>query len=317
MKRAIGHNLQIERLKKAVEGGRLPSAYLFHGPRGIGKMLIATEFAKALTCAAARGIDACGTCVSCRKIDGRNHPDVFFIAPDGEQIKIDQIRELKESVQFHPLEADLKIIIIDDADRMNESAENCLLKILEEPPDATHFMLVSSSPHSLLPTIRSRCQKLPFFPLSDEEVMGLLGSKGIPRETALRMARFAGGSVGAALSMDFALLGDVVERLMAISSRSSSADIISISDSWSKEPPEKIRFILEVMASWYADIIKASSSGTLQGTVHPEAAKLASSTPTHLAERSFREILRVKKGMDININKQLMFEHLLFTLTAG
>ena len=111
-----------------------------------------------------------GSVGPCKQIDNAIHPDVFYIAPDGEQIKIAQIREMQDFLVYRPLIGRYKIYIVDAADRMNISAANSLLKTLEEPPGHSVIILISSRPRHLLPTIQSRCQKLRFAPLSLPEV---------------------------------------------------------------------------------------------------------------------------------------------------
>ena len=106
--------------------------------------------------------DFCGHCVSCKKIDDGNHPDVKIVEPDGQFIKIDQIRELQHDLQFRPFEGKKRVFIIDSADKMGLPAANSILKTLEEPPRDSILILVTANLHSLLPTIASRSQRLSF-----------------------------------------------------------------------------------------------------------------------------------------------------------
>ena len=208
----VGHKLQKEFLKKSQQLGKIPNAFLFVGKEGIGKKLLALEFAKGLLCQKFEPF-GCNGCKSCRQInsfiealkkgeedkffyyargdDGKkhfayligDHPDLAVVIPDGNQIKIDQIRELQEFVALKPT-GKFKVIIIDQAGKMNPQAQNALLKTLEEPPPGTLFILISTTKGELLPTIVSRCQVLEFKPLKPQEVREVLKrlNRDIPKE---------------------------------------------------------------------------------------------------------------------------------------
>jgi len=319
MRKIVGHNSQISQLKKAVAAGRLPNAYLFSGPKGIGKRLVADMLAAVIACPTSGKNDheACGICAACIKVAGGNHPDQFLIEADGESIKIDQIRELQGKVQFHPLESPAKLVIIDDADKMTDSAANSLLKLLEEPPSFTHIILISSMPHRLLPTIRSRCQSIPFAPLGDGKIADFLKAENrVPEKEALRIARMSGGSLGTALTIDSEFVDGIIGRLLALTRRASSADIIETAHVWSHEDPERIRLILDILASWYRDILRCQATGEANTVIHPETIDASLKVPLCRTERNISEITMARTGLDYNANKQLMFEHLLFSLTG-
>lgn len=318
MNSIVGHKSQIEQLKKALASGKLPNAYLFSGPRGVGKRMVADSLAMAIACPSSEksGWQACKTCASCNKVGSKNHPDQFVIEPDGESIKIDQIRELQGNLQFHPLESFAKLAMIDEADRMTDSAANSLLKLLEEPPQSTHLILISSLPHRLLPTIRSRCRAIAFAPLADDEIAKFLISKRNVREKeALRVARFAGGSLGTAIAIDIGFVDEVLEKLLALTRKASSADIIETSHAWAHESPEKILLILDILAGWYRDIFRYQATGGLESLIHTETINFSKAIPFHRTEQNLTEITRARATLYGNANKQLMFEQLLFTLT--
>ncbi len=208
------------RLLRNITGrGRIPNGLLFWGPAGVGKSLAAHEFAKALNCAK-KGGDACDACLSCRKTDHGNHPDVKVISPKSRSrvIKVDAVNEMTEMTMYRPFEGGRRVFIIEDADRMNEPAQNHFLKTLEEPVSATVFVLITSAPRLLLPTIRSRCQAVRFGALRPETVAELLTAQaGVSPEKAAALAALSQGQMGRAL--DLALSGrrdlvmDVVDRL--------------------------------------------------------------------------------------------------------
>ena len=169
----IGHHQILKQLYHAIASDRVAGAYLFVGVANVGKETVALNFAKSINC---RTSDegACGTCLSCRKADDGNHPDLQIIRPSGAWIKIDQIRELQKRIIYRPLEGVRKVYILAEAERMNLEAANCLLKTLEEPPADSVLILLTTNLDALLPTIRSRCQIIPFHSLVVSELAGHL-----------------------------------------------------------------------------------------------------------------------------------------------
>lgn len=175
LKEIRGQEKAVEILKSGIRESRIVHAYLFLGPKGIGKTRAALEFAKLLNCREPLD-DACGSCSSCAKIGKLTHPDIFFISRDkGQtQIPIDKIRQLQRRLSLKPFEAQYKVAIIAEAEDMSEEASNCLLKILEEPPDDCVFILTASNRRMLIETIISRCQAIRFKPLTRDEVNNIL-----------------------------------------------------------------------------------------------------------------------------------------------
>lgn len=160
----------LERFTKLVEAERLAHAYLFIGPKRIGKGETALAVAKLVNCENPVESGFCGTCPSCVKITGGIHPDIHMVAPGGDSIKIEDIRELLGQSQLRPFEAKVKVFIIQDVERLTLEASNALLKTLEEPSKNTLIILTTSLIDRVLPTIKSRCQIFQIFPLSNEEL---------------------------------------------------------------------------------------------------------------------------------------------------
>ncbi len=173
----------IARLMAMLIKNTAPHAMLFSGIEGIGKNTIATSLAMAFNCRN-KTIDkkslqpasydfnnvACRKCASCKKILSGNHPDFIQINPSGKIIKISQIRDLCSTLLIKPYEAEKRVVIINKAETMNQEAGNALLKVLEEPPENTVFVVISKQPSDLLPTILSRCQNIGFYPVSSENI---------------------------------------------------------------------------------------------------------------------------------------------------
>ena len=196
----IGNTRIVDRLRQKLREGRFPHALIFAGPEGIGKHSCALMFAKALNCPEKGPIDFCDQCSQCRKIDAGVHPDVLTVGVEEEasDIKIAQVRSLLQTLGLRPLEGRQKVFIIDPADAMNAAAANALLKGLEEPPDDSCFILLSSNPQSLLTTVRSRCQTYPFVPITLDQMRRFSQD-----ELALRWSR---GSIGSLKSLDLSAL---------------------------------------------------------------------------------------------------------------
>ncbi len=186
---------------RALRAGRLPHAYLFRGPDGVGKRLFAVGVAMAINCRAREGERACGRCSSCRKYMSGNHPDLVCISPLKGTIRIEQIRLLGGELGYPPLEAAMRVIIVEDTHTMRREAANSLLKTLEEPPADNLLILTADASRELLPTLMSRCQVLPFAPLQRRQAALVLQGHGIPAEEALQLAELAEGSPGRALAL--------------------------------------------------------------------------------------------------------------------
>jgi DNA polymerase-3 subunit delta' len=235
-----GHRRLLALAAGAAMRGTLPPSLMFVGPEGVGKRLAAIALAQVLNCPSPVPFrpldragaasddessseetlkDACGTCPSCLRIARGVHADVLIIEPgDSGSIKVDQIREAIERSTFRPFEGRRRVVVVDEADAMIVEAQNALLKTLEEPPPSSVFVLVTTRPELLLPTVRSRCQRLRFGRLSPSEVAGvLMKSHGYETAEAHAAASAADGSVGLALegaSEEFAQARDAAVGLL-------------------------------------------------------------------------------------------------------
>ncbi|HIJ59938.1 MAG TPA: DNA polymerase III subunit delta' [Nitrospirae bacterium] len=178
-KNVIGHTRETKILQGIIQRNRIPSSFLFTGVDGIGKSLIARNFVKVINCLDPKENDCCDRCSSCKKIDALKHFDIYTVENTEQDIKIDKIREIECFAATMPLEAKMKFIVIDNADRMNPNAQNAFLKTLEEPPKHCIIILITSSPDLLLDTIKSRCFQLRFKPLSMAESLSITRQYGI------------------------------------------------------------------------------------------------------------------------------------------
>ena len=224
LRNVVGHRRVLELLAGAAERGTLPPSLIFAGPDGIAKRRTAVALAQLLNCRAPApedgiGLDAGGVCASCQRIARGVHADVLTVEPgDTGAIKVDQVRDAIEKSAYRPFEGRRRVVIVDQADAVLIEAQNALLKTLEEPPSASSFVLVTSRPDVLLPTVRSRCQRLRFGRLAPQDVADVLIREHRYSETeAHAAASAADGSVGAALdcgSEDFASARDAAVGLL-------------------------------------------------------------------------------------------------------
>ncbi|MDT2753441.1 DNA polymerase III subunit delta' [Enterococcus pseudoavium] len=175
-------------LQNSFEHGRLAHAYLFEGDQGTGKAELALWFTKHLFCLDLQAGMPCEKCNNCLRITSREHPDVVEIEPDGQSIKVDQIRALQSELAKTGFESAKKVVIIHQAEKMNVSSANSLLKFLEEPPANFMIILETQSLGKILPTIRSRCQIIHFQALSTERLQSRLATEQVPAKTAKLLA---------------------------------------------------------------------------------------------------------------------------------
>lgn len=199
-----GHSKPIKMLEVTLERERNAPAYLFIGEEGIGKRLVAKTLAKALNCLKSKAFDSCDECISCRKIEDLNHPDVHWIAPErpSDIIKIEQIRQLKNDIYLKPYEAKIKVFIVDGAQHLTPEASNAFLKVLEEPPQDSLLILITSKPRLIFPTLLSRCQKLRFYPLKKSQLRQILLTELKLNVTLSHyLAHFCEGRIGKAMNL--------------------------------------------------------------------------------------------------------------------
>jgi DNA polymerase-3 subunit delta' len=198
----LGNSRTKKILKKSLQKDRIPNSLLFSGPEGVGKKDTALVLAKAMNCLK-NSDDACEVCASCKSIENGNFPDVMVLSPDKNVLKIEQMREIKQTAYLKPMVGRKRIFIIDQAEKMNEEAANSLLKILEEPPSFTHIILITHNPYLILPTLRSRCQDLGFAQISKQDIEKVLVEKGQDGEKARIISLLVRGNLKQAISLDW------------------------------------------------------------------------------------------------------------------
>ena len=259
-KKVLGHSWPISLLQRAIENEKVMNSYLFLGNEGIGKKVVALQFAKALNCLDEKmeRREACDHCASCKKIDRALHPDVLLIEPIGQGIKKEQVIQMQRELAYKPYEGKRRVCILTAADRMAHDIPNTLLKTLEEPPLHTVIILLANNSRFLLPTILSRCQPIRFNPLPISLVSKwLVEGKGFDEAEAHLLASLSDGSPGKALEIQEEIHQIPREELLKdwVGSKSLSFQKMG---SWVESLPsqrENLLLMLEVAKTLLRDLV--------------------------------------------------------------
>jgi DNA polymerase-3 subunit delta' len=319
----LGQDKAINVLQRAIRHQRVPQAYIFAGEDGVGKKLTALMLAKALNCRE-REDDACDHCISCHKIDDGNHPDVRLIEPDGQYIKIDQIRTLQKDVNYRPYEGRRKVYILDQAEALRTEAANALLKTLEEPSPDSLLILVTANVYALLPTVISRCQFVRFVALGVPQLTEFLKrEKQMPAEQARLIASLAEGCPGRAFAMDTddilakrAMLEEVLTLLS--SGLQDVREVFDQAEKLAQRKPE-IHEFLDLLLVWYRDLYLLQEQGRPDLVANADALSRLARTAQQLSrsqtQRLFDVVYQTKLDLLRNANLQLTLEVMLMSLT--
>ena len=333
----VGHAEVVASLQRSFQQGRIAHTYLLVGPSQVGKMTLALDLARLVSCR--HEAPPCAECDQCRRITQRLHADVQVVDVErGDQrnrvnIGIDQVRELQKAANLKPFEGRYRVFIIDGAERLSEEAANALLKILEEPPDQVIMVLLAVDSELLLPTTVSRCRRLDLRPLDLKLVAGELAARfGCDAEKTQEVARLSGGRIGWALdAMDDPRLLEArsttlatVEKLMhdGLEARFEYANELARGFASNRDSTQKT---LALWLEWWRDVMMVKEGA-------PElAANLSRSDELHAASSSLsrgqvlgaiRSIQEASQDLERNVNPRLALEGLMLSLprlveTAG
>jgi DNA polymerase-3 subunit delta' len=317
----IGHERQVGSLRRALETGRLPHAYIFLGPEGIGKKTVACALGMSLFCAEQK-FDSCGRCPNCKRIREGNHPDVRLVEPlEGKkEISIKQIRELERELAFRSFYGRRKIAIIDPADLLNYHSQNCLLKTLEEPPGEALLILIATQIRGLLPTVLSRCLRLWFSPPPVEKIaQALVRLKGMSEERAGVVAALTRGSMGDALNDEVQeLLGERQEwlgRLSALSSGDYGA-VFELAEELAADK-EKTLLWIRWLEGWCWDVLRyqaAESTSVCNVDLIANVRKEAMLYDVEDTLFVLAQLQALGPALQRNYNRRLMLERFLIGL---
>jgi DNA polymerase III subunit delta' len=332
-----GHRRVIRLLSRSVAAGSLPPSLIFAGPDGVGKRRVALAVAQALNClalhrtdAADIPLDACGVCPVCRRIERGVHPDVWMVEP-GETgaIKIEAVRDITDRASYRPFEGRRRVFIVDDADALMGPAQNALLKTLEEPPAGSVFILVTSRPDVLLPTVRSRCPRVRFGPLTASEVAGVLvDAHRYPEREARAAAAVAGGSVGRALRARSGELADVRDAawqlLQGVAAARDPRRCLEVvtrnrkSSSSSGRERDELGGQLQALRSLLRDLevlaTRAPEAALVNVDLRSELELLSGSYGGERARRAFSAVDRALAALDRNASPKLVADWIALQL---
>jgi DNA polymerase-3 subunit delta' len=299
----------------------VPHAYLFEGPPGVGKRAAALGLALALDCPVAPG-EGCGTCEVCRRIEAGIHPDVPTLAPTSasSQILVDEVKQIVALAQSRPHEAAARVIVIDDADAMNPNAANGLLKTLEEPAPRNHLVLCSSAPDRLLPTIRSRTQRVRFRALPPGALLEIAARHGVERQRAEVAVALADGSARRMLDRAADDDGAAWEAVRALRAAVVAPGVSAVLDAAqalggerTKESKQELPQLVGLLGRLYRDALVTAAGAPELALFAERAAELAAAGPARLA-RALEAIVETDLALAANVNPTLALERLLLAL---
>lgn len=330
-------------LRRILEAGRLPGAMLFTGEEGVGKKLFALEIARALNCRTPQGAEGCGRCPPCKRITKFNypqsvesddwkgiiwtdHPDVGMVVAPKRLLLVDQMRQIEREANFRPYEGKARIFLIEDADKLNDSSANALLKVLEEPPDTSHIFLITSRPAMLLPTIRSRCQMIRFSPLGPEEIeKHLVENKLATAAEARTRARLARGSLGRAIEQDFDEYVSQREAMLRVLKSLATGDdrgqlLKAAEDLNSAAIKDKYEPRLDILETLIRDAwmlaINAPPDIVVNEDLLGQLTQIAKSLDSVRPARWISQIEEMREQLVVNINRKASTDSLFLTMAA-
>lgn len=330
----VGHVKELEMLKKAASGTPA-QAYLFTGPEGIGKFTTALWFARLINCRDSSGTP-CGKCNSCKKIVRGVHPDVRIIEGGGESeaseegedgenaVKIEQIRQIGNEINYKPLEAKYKFYIIPRAEKMTDGAANSFLKILEEPPSHAVIVLITYNKLALLPTIISRCQHINFQPLKRNEIFEFLEDKAALKDEQKvhLIASLSDGKPGRAVQLlENEDLWELRIKALDICEKISGAgyvDAIFLAQEMEKTKGNITR-LLEFMLEWFRDLMVLKERAEKNLIINIDRLDSLENSISDLSvwqiESCIKHILEARGQLEMNANLKLVLQNLMLKLS--
>jgi DNA polymerase-3 subunit delta' len=318
-----GQETALTFLRRVVEHDRLPSAFLFLGAHHVGKRMAALTLAKAINCESPPkgAVDSCDHCPSCRKVDAGVHPDVITVEPDGQFIKIDQVRDVGEQLGLNPLLAKRRVIVMAEAERMNPQSANAFLKTLEEPPADTLIVMTATDTAHLLPTIISRCVPVRFAPLTEAVLRELLAEAGgdLKPDATDFAVRFSQGRLRPEFRDKFAAWLAVRDELVSAFQHPEGALGLGLGDKFAKwSTGGEWVFVLEWLESWFRDVALAGSATDPARLVNQdrqaEVQAFAARVVPETAARCQQAVLSTRDAVLFNANKPLALEALWLRL---
>jgi DNA polymerase-3 subunit delta' len=313
-----GHERAIAYLRRASDAKRLAHAFVFTGPDGVGKLMVARALALGLHCETAP-FDACGTCNACRTIAAGTHPDVRLISGPAEgrrDVSIEQVRDLQRELGFRSLSRNPKVGIINEAHLLTLQAQNALLKTLEEPNGESVLILIAMQASALAPTILSRCQRLAFAPLPTSAVVAIRDRHGRTGADATALAAYANGSPGRALGLDPELFGRRRRELLGALAGLRGAGFKKLADfaqtltAEEKDPTA----VMALIASWHRDVLRRAVLGPDAELQNADLAAALGAPRVDASLRNLETTYATMRALRQNANRNLTLIQMLMRL---
>jgi DNA polymerase-3 subunit delta' len=340
------HEAIKQRITTSIDNDKLAHALLFYGPEGSGKEAFALELARYLNCDSTLN-RPCYQCPSCGKITQLKHPDIKFLFPTSSKwkdedirtrlkkkadnpfaridlpghtvIQIERIRELKEEAKFASFEAKNKVFIISDAEKMSREGANSFLKLLEEPPEGLIIILITSSRHLLLDTIRSRCQQIYFPPLSPEDAARVVHLYHENVDNLRQITHIAQGNLKQIfdlMDLDLAAKRKHLIEYLRAAAAGKALDVLRVVDSLTmKRDKNFLKELLDLLILWFRDAVYLTAIGPETTITNLDYETELKKFSENYAKSDFNKIVQFIEEAQLNLQRNV-FNPLLLTNLA-
>ena len=319
----IGHEQIIEHLKNAIALDKVSHAYIFNGPKLSGKMMLAEAFAMALQCEG-EGQKPCLVCRSCKQACDHNQPDIIYVSHEKPNtIGVDDIRaQINNDIAIKPYSSRYKIYIVDEAEKMNQQAQNALLKTIEEPPAYAVILLLTTNADSFLPTILSRCITLNIKAVREDVIKAyLMRTYQIPDYQADVCAAFSQGNVGKAIQLASSEeFGELKASVLQLMKRLQDIDLYEMTAAVKQIAEYKLSIndYFDLMMIWFRDVLYLKATNDVNGLIFKDEVydikKQAARHSYQGIETVIAALEKAKVRISANVNFDLVIELLLLTI---
>lgn len=319
----IGHEQMITHFKNAVSQDKVSHAYIINGPDASGKMMLAEAFATALQCEK-KGTEGCMECHSCKQAASHNQPDIIYISHEKPNtISVNDIRkQMNRDIGVRPYSSPYKVYIVDEAEKLNQQAQNALLKTIEEPPAYAVILLLTTNADLFLPTILSRCIRMDLKPVPNDKIKEyLMKNYQIPDYQADVCAAFSQGNVGRAAKLAVSeYFNELKDSAVQLMKRIKDIDVYEMSEAVKQISEYKLSVndYFDIMMIWYRDVLMYKATMDINGLIFKEQAydikKQASRSSYHGIQEILDALEKAKIRLNANVNFDIVIELLLLKM---
>ena len=319
----LGHEQIIAHLQNAIEEDKVSHAYIFNGPEASGKMMLAEAFAMALQCEG-EGKRPCLECRSCRQAADHNQPDIIYVSHEKPNtIGVDDIRtQINNDIDIKPYSSRYKVYIVDEAQKMNQQAQNALLKTIEEPPAYAIILLLTTNADSFLQTILSRCITLNLQAVKEDKIKEyLMKHYQIPDYQADICAAFSQGNVGKAIQLASSEeFGELKASVLQLMKRLEDIDLYEMTGAVKQIAEYKLSVndYFDLMMIWFRDVLYLKATNDVDGLIFKDEVydikKQAAKRSYQGIETILEALEKAKIRLNANVNFDLVIELLLLTI---